>query len=75
MRCLIKNTFHNSEAVVGVKQVYIDAEYGALTALEFEAYTGGLDAQYAKRKIREIKGKLCGHSDCTCEGFMKLYLS
>ena len=68
----IYNTFHGTEAIVLVKSEYcVDDGDGHSpdTWLQCEAYCRGDDAAYCRRKLREIKRKLCPHGDsCKCGG-------
>lgn len=67
-KVLIKNQFHNTEKVFSIKSSYFgtDTDFDALTALEYQIYSGGDDIEYAKKKQAEIKKALCGQSDCRC---------
>ena len=67
-KVLIKNQFHDTEKVFSIKSSYFsnDPDFDALTALEYQIYTGGDDIDYAKKKQAEIKKALCGQSDCRC---------
>ena len=68
VKVLIKNQFHNTEKVFSIKSSYFgnDPDFDALTALEYQIYSGGNDIEYAKKKQAEIKKALCGQSDCRC---------
>ena len=67
-KVLIRNQFHNTEKVFSIKSSYFgnDPDFDALTALEYQIYSGGDDIEYAKKKQAEIKKALCGQSDCRC---------
>lgn len=67
-KVLIRNQFHNTEKVFSIKSSYFgnDPDFDALTALEYQIYSGGNDIEYAKKKQAEIKKALCGQSDCRC---------
>ncbi|MEN6421654.1 MAG: hypothetical protein ABFD76_06860 [Smithella sp.] len=68
MKVLIKNQFHNTEKVFSIKSEYFgnDPDFDALTALDYQIYSGGDDIEYARKKQAEIKKALCGQSDCRC---------
>ena len=67
-KVLIRNQFHNTEKVFSIKSSYFgnDPDFDALTALEYQIYSGGNDIEYAKKKQAEIKKALCGQGDCRC---------
>ena len=67
-KVLIRNQFHNTEKVFSIKSSYFGnyPDFDALTALEYQIYSGGNDIEYAKKKQAEIKKALCGQSDCRC---------
>jgi len=74
MRIRIENSFHLSEAIVTVKDKYVEhTDWGlSLTPLEYillDTESDATDRTYAHRKLQEIKSKVCGHKDCTCDGF------
>jgi len=66
MKIMVDSKFHGREAVVTVKDIYKDESIGVLGRLDYEVYNEGDDAIYAKRKLAEIKQKVCGSKDCQC---------
>ena len=67
MKITVKSKFHGNEAVVTVRDSYTQLdECDALAMLDYEVWTGGDDATYARRKLAEIKRKVCGAVDCKC---------
>jgi hypothetical protein len=64
---IVTNNAHRSEAVITVKSDYGDRNYGSPEIqLQYEIYSGGDKQRYARRKLSEIKRKLCGASSCGC---------
>ena len=67
MKVQLKNKFHGTKAVVSIKDRYCGRDQvDALAALDLEVYAAREDAVYARRKLKEIKAKLCGVTDCRC---------
>jgi hypothetical protein len=65
----IVSRFHNTEAIIAIQDEYFarhDDPEEALRMLDYEIYIRGKGAAYAKKKLGEIKRKLCGHKDCRC---------
>lgn len=66
MKIQVWNKFHDRDAVISVKDCYDVTSLDPLSALDYEVYQGGDDAPYARRKLAEIKRKVCGANDCQC---------
>ena len=66
MKIKVQSKFHGREAVVIVKDRYKDKSIDVLGRLDYEVYNDGKDTLYAKRKLAEIKRKVCGSSGCQC---------
>jgi hypothetical protein len=67
MKKEIFNRFHDVSAVISIKDIYFrSGNHDALAMLEYEKFSRGDDRIYAKRKLKEIKEKLCGASVCRC---------
>ena len=67
MRVEIRSPFHGTTITTNVKPAYgRDGSVDILSALEYESWNHGPDADYARRKLAEIKRGLCGRSDCNC---------
>lgn len=70
MKVALYNKFHNKFITVSIKDEYCKhSEFRAcdpLAMLEYEVYDDGSDKKYAQKKLREIKDKTCGSSDCHC---------
>ena len=73
MKFLVYNSFHDREAIISVKAAYCtdDGEHSPDTWMQFEIYNHGDDAAYCRRKLREVKNKLCGSDSCECGGAQK----
>jgi len=71
MKIKIKNSFHNTEAMIAIKKRYRKPEWSIMANLDLEIYCKGDDDPYAKRKLWEIKDELCGSSDCSCEAYIE----
>jgi siroheme synthase (precorrin-2 oxidase/ferrochelatase) len=69
MKVQFINNFHQSDYTTNVKNSYIDRD--PIANLEYEVYSKGKDANYAKRKLKEIQSHLCGVNCCLCCSFMK----
>ena len=67
MKIQFSNLFHHKTATIEIKD-YFAFDESPITALSFEVYTKGFQETYAKRKLKEIKDKLCGSNDCSCGG-------
>jgi len=71
MRATTINKFHGTEAEISIKREYSEGFSDCLAMLDYEVYYHGRDAEYAKRKLKEIKNKLCGAADCKCTSTLK----
>ena len=74
MKYEVSNSFHDTEAIVSVKSEYCIDEGGWHSPdiwMQFEIYNHGDDAAYCRRKLREVKNKLCGSDSCECGGAQK----
>lgn len=67
MKLLFKNKFHKTEAYINIKEEYISGEPDIISGLEYANYSR-IDP-YAKKKLKEIKNRLCGMTDCECGGW------
>lgn len=63
---LITSRFHACEGFFIVKGAYDDVGGDILAALAWEVYDKGPDIRYAKKKLAEIKSRLCGSDACQC---------
>ena len=71
MEKTVYSKFHGREAIVAIKDRYCIREEDALAELNYEVYAGKEDAPYARRKLAEIKRKVCGGMDCKCAIFIR----
>ena len=66
MRVEIRSPFHGTTITTNVKPAYGRGSVDILSALDYESWSHGPDADYARRKLAEIKRGLCGQPDCKC---------
>lgn len=65
IKVLFRSAFHDRTAFVSVKNVYAASPGGeVISDLSHDAYY--LGDRYAKRKLKEIKDKVCGSDECRC---------
>ena len=68
MKYKIKSKFHNTEMTITVKNAIKPIQGDILTALEYEAYDRDhKHHDYAIRKLKAIKAKLCGARFTSCQ--------
>lgn len=69
MKVTFANKFHNTDYTTNIKKEFLSQDI--LIELDCHVYHDGADKNYAKRKLRDIKAHLCGHADCSCDGFVR----
>ena len=68
MKIRVTNKFHNTQAEFIVKDEYRDSsgQLDAMTLMSYEVYANNPDKAYCVRKLRHIKGDMCGSKECQC---------
>ena len=78
MKIKFTNSFHNTEAVISVMDIFANGD-DTMIELQAEVYCEARHAMYAKRKLQQIRRAMCPNhrtrlkptERCTCDGFTK----